>query len=149
MSEQIEILKNNILKERRYGCTNFHVTQRPDGTENGNFSYDALDNFVESLGFVDLGDEWKEINQRDALTIAQLVLHKGLAYDGECMTAERALQLAEQFLELFDEARYFTNGIFDDTGLRMWSPISQATFDTGTVCVDDNRIGILWVQDED
>lgn len=82
------------------------------------------------------------------------MLCRDLAYNCEVMEAKRAHKLTDQFLTLFDDdSRHFTNSDFnpqrlDDT-MKMWTAITKATFDTGIICVDNKRIGILWVEDED
>lgn len=150
MCTQIDELRDNILKERKWGHTTFQLTPRTVAVDDNVSTLNFLDAFVETLGFAGLGDDWTVIDRRSAQAIAQLILHRDLAYKIEAMSAQRACQLTEQFLVLFEDGtQYYTNGEFDANGLRMWSGISDATFDTGIVCIDTKHIGILWVQDED
>lgn len=138
---------DSILEERKAGHLKCRVIERPakSGSET-----QILDDFVAKFGFVGLGDEWKPIHRDNAQLIAQIVLQRDLAYGFALMSEERARELATQFLELFAaEARYFTNGEFDKTGLRMWSGLTKATFDSGIIGLDSRHLGILWVQDED
>lgn len=150
MATEIENVGSSIIKERKWGHTTFQVMEWPATSGGSDSITEVLDGFVEKLGFVGLEEGWREINRCEAETIAQIILHRDLAYRAEAMTAQRACKLAEQFLALFNkEARYFTNGEFDADGLHMWSGITEATFDTGIICIDNERMGILWVQDED
>jgi len=147
MLESIKNLGSAIVQERKYGIVAFRVEERPSNTGSATA---MLDEFVETLGFDGLREDWKEIDRRMAQTILQAVLYRDLAYNAEIMTAKRACQLAEQFLALFTEqARYFTNAVFESSRLSMWSGITEATFDTGVICFDNKLVGILWVQDED
>lgn len=70
-------------------------------------------------------------------------------YQSKAMTSERAKNLAEQFLALFEDARFFTNGIFNENGSHEFNSITDATLDAGVICVNSTNIGILWVEDED
>lgn len=147
MLDSIKNLGTAIVQDRKYGIVTFHVEDRPNVTGSAT---EMLDEFVETLGFGGLAEDWEEIDRQMAQTILQIVLYRDLAYNVEIMTAQRACQLAERFLALFTEqARHFTNAVFESGRLSMWSGITEATFDTGVICFDNKLVGILWVQDED
>jgi hypothetical protein len=147
LGESIGGLAAAVVQERKYGVTTFRVEECPVGAGSAPASLDA---FVGALRFQGLGDDWREIDRPAAREILEAVLHRDLAYGVEMMTPGRARELAEQFLELFSgESRFFTNGVFKNGRLSMYSGITGATFDTGVVCLDPHRIGLLWVQDED
>jgi hypothetical protein len=143
----------------RRTCGEVTVTVESRAFPNNRSVADVIDAFVGNLGFVGIGDRWEEINRRVAETIAQRILHRDLAYNVEIMSAELACDLAARFLNLFTaQARYFTNGTLYQlherfnagvTHFSSFEPITEATFDTGVVCLDKERIGLLWVQDED
>ena len=64
-------------------------------------------------------------------------------------------RIATAFVELFAEsARFFTNGTVEETPLglrtRAWyGSVTLATFETGVVAVDERRIGLFYLADED
>jgi hypothetical protein len=141
-------LCGEIAKRRGNGAT-CEAWQRPPTT-----AKNAADVVAEQCGFRGLADGWRELGRDDAESIAAAVLSHDLAYRSELMDAARAKDYAERFLALFDDAKYYTNGDLGPVhaqggGTAGWDPITGATFDTGVVVVGTNRVGILWVQDED
>ncbi len=147
MNEQIDDVEICILNERGFGFTTFKVI-KPSSLSSGSIT-DILDRFVQTLGFKGLGEQWVEMNRSDAQTMLTKLLHKDLAYGSEIMTYHRARRLSNRFVRLFgDEARYFTNTKYINSR-RSWSPITKSTFDAGIICVDEEHIGIAWVEDED
>jgi hypothetical protein len=155
MNSGYERLKAEVLRARRYGVTTVELrplSAAPSVPE-------VIDQFVESLGFHGIGRGWYETTREDAVAILHRILNRDLAYDAVIMHGNKAGRLARQFLACFEaDARHFTNGTFHQPPERRseevtvgpgWNPITPATFDTGVVCLDDQRIGILWVQDED
>jgi hypothetical protein len=118
--------------------------------------FEAVDAFVAAFGFKGLGPSWTEISASDAFYIVRSILRRDQAYQMAVMREADAARLAEMFCALFDRnVRCVTNGnsvlpTADPRGVPGAStPISSATFDSGVVCVDDARIGMLWVEDED
>ncbi|MEO1075960.1 MAG: hypothetical protein AAFX41_08350 [Bacteroidota bacterium] len=86
------------------------------------------------------------------------MLHQDLAYDSDRMPLREAERLAEAFLSMFEDPVVLTNGSWGipttQTSERLrtgpsWFPITDSTFDGGIVCVGRERVGIVWVQDED
>jgi hypothetical protein len=157
MASSIDQLGAVLRGERNRGKVTFriHVLGRPVAP----YSVEVVDAFVMRLGFRALADGWREVEAHEAARVVQHILHCDLAYDLEIMPEARAAELTIRFLELFSApTRYFTNATFRrdaevNTGevwrMMSWEPLSTATFDTGVVCVDATRIGILWVADED
>jgi hypothetical protein len=110
---------------------------------------EALDMFVESLGFRTIGMCWRQLDKDEANALLKRVLERDMAYyDGAEMESEQAAALAEECLDLAGAADYFTNGSFSKNG---WSghKVAPGTFETGVAWVAAERVGILWVQDED
>lgn len=161
--DAIDTLKQQILEHRSSGEIYVEIHQN-DGSKI------ELDQFVVRLdrGFKPLGSSWREIDQSEAHQIILLILSQDLAYNSEIMEVEFAESLTSRFLNLFsDSARYFTNGNFrtyyldhmGDTFQPLkkttphafggWMPLTEATFDTGVVCFDENYIALIWVEDED
>jgi hypothetical protein len=149
-------LKSMILKARTAGKTTVLLRDLPPATA---ASPDFLDPFVTSHGFTGIGNEWHEISLAEANTLICRILERDLAYNVELMSHTQSCILRDRFLASFDQqVRFFTNGTFcaPSTSLSQdvvqgprWSPITQATFDTGVVAADGKRIGMLWVEDED
>lgn len=109
---------------------------------------DALDEFVASLGFRAIGNGWRELDKDEAIALLRRVLQLNLAYDVSEMEPEQADLVAQDSLEMAGAAKYFTNGAFSGSG---WAghKVAPGTFDTGVAWVGSERIGILWVEDED
>lgn len=153
----IETLSTEIIGQRNCGEVTFKVKNR-SAAEKRSVTV-VLDAFVNRLGFTDLGTNWNEIDRHGAEVILRRILHRDLAYNAVIMSIELAGELSAHFLDLFTTgARYFTNGTFYEPDDQVaadvvhgasWHPITDATFDTGVICLDEKRIGIVWVQDED
>ncbi len=137
---------------RRYRtCGQVHVIIKPFSqfSPNGDI-YAALDNIAVSNGFLPLGTCWREISRSLAAKLLRRILHRGLAYGTKMMTAYRAETLAARFLALTDSPnRHFTNGTFEQPRDAGWTPLTNATFDTGVLSVSSQRFALLWVEDED
>ncbi len=113
---------------------------------------EIIDLLMKALNYSPLGQQWKEINREEAQKILLLILTKDLAYNTNLMSLSDAKQLLLRFLSFFKaDCQFFTNASFNNkySRIKSWNSITQATFDTGVVIVNTNRIGILWVEDED
>ncbi|HEY0931214.1 MAG TPA: hypothetical protein VGE27_14935 [Gemmatimonas sp.] len=116
----------------------------------------AVDQVVQAHGFQGLASEWIEVSAADAQAIVTALLHRDLAYGAELMSLASAADLATPLFDAVPEPHaYFTNGdwVMNPNGgeatLRGWNPISDATFDSGVVCLGAGRAAVFWVQDED
>lgn len=94
-----------------------------------------------------------EITAAAAGQVLRRVLNHDLAYDAEIMPEDLASDHARRVIDTLPEAaRWWTNG---DLGLRDrrspagWTPLSDATFDTGVIGVSDTHILVAWFMDED
>ena len=66
------------------------------------------------------------------------------------MTVDVATALATRFVEYCgDGAGFLTNGEIALSSSGGWLPITSATFDTGVIGIGRDRLGFLWVEDED
>lgn len=97
---------------------------------------------------------WDQLNRSQAEKISSYILDYDLAYNVPIIEKNLAENLSSKFLNFFsEEAVFFTNASFsDDEGefhIDGWSPITDATFDSGIIVFDGSLIGILWVMDED
>jgi hypothetical protein len=153
MSVVILQLADQIKSHGSCGEIIFHIEHWDKLNEEADS--DIADRLVEQLGFQAPGD-WRIVDREKATNILYGVLHRDLAYYTPVMPINLAHQLAEQFFQLFDfDTTFLTNGQFEPSmkgegvELRGWTPISDATFDTGIVCVSNQHVGMLWVQDED
>jgi hypothetical protein len=106
--------------------------------------------FVKALALTP-PETWTDLDRQGALEVLTRVLHADLAYDMPMMTIDMADALACRFLACCgDTAVFVTNGslALAPTG-GAWSPLTDATFDTGVIAVSARRVGMLWVEDED
>ena len=148
---------HEIISRRRFGETACAVVGRDEVETDCNGPVGRLlDALAARFGFNGLGENWVEVSLDEAKSIAGGVLEKDLAYGCAVMPRDEATSLAERFLSLFHpDVRCFTNsnagwpGEDGRTKAYSWTPITNATLDTGIVCFDRDRVGILWVQDED
>jgi hypothetical protein len=131
-----------------------------------------VDQFVSQFGFTPLGARWLEANRTSALLLLQRVLEQHLAYGVERLASFEAATLAGEFLDLFPGgSRYFTNGTLGwhwigeppppnfDLGNCVWgswNPIAegfasdrQMVLDTGIITISRERIGLLWIVDQE
>jgi hypothetical protein len=110
-----------------------------------------------SIGGNAIDDQWREVRRSVVEAGLTSVLGHDMAYGTELMMAKSARMHVSRFLAWFDDtARFLTNGGLLGAAARdprdltaSWMPVLGATFDTGVVAIDDARIGILWVADED
>ena len=151
---EIAELREEIISKRESGEVLLETKKLiPSGNYDDENLMALVDSFVMQLGFSGIGDRWKHINRESAQKILNFILNKNLAYSSEeSITVTDAESIADRFMNLFkDNSQFFTNAIFNHnySGLTEWDSIAESTFDTGVVIVSNERIGILWVQDED
>ena len=141
-----EELQNEVRAKRDAGRVHIELRARaasPDAST-------AAKEFVLALG-LEPPESWIELERERAATIATRVLQRDLAYDLPTMPFEMAEELARHFLSLFaNGATFLTNGEHGVDGkLKGWTGLTTSTFDTGVLGVDEERVGMLWVEDED
>ncbi len=115
--------------------------------------------FIRSLGFRWPENGWREVDLAQARRILKHVLRRDLAYGSERIPEAEAERLVTAFLgAVGNDLSGYTNGTWGlppeqlsggVTTSASWSPITDSTFDGGVVCVGSERLGIIWVQDED
>ncbi len=123
-----------------------------------------VDEFIKQDGLVPLKNSWFEVNEETATWILECVLSHDLAYSSPLPSQKRARNLTHQLITLVrgsnpgERIRFFTNGkavpgpaMYDLSMKHMmgWNTASNATFDSGVVIVSRNRMGMIWVEDED
>lgn len=106
-----------------------------------------LNAFSQHIGFSSIANRWRKSNRAGL----SYMLNLDLIRAAPIRTDEAAADLAARFLELFDRddvALYTTLKKFDD-GCHSYTPVTHATFNVVTVGVTDQRMGIIWVDQED
>lgn len=133
--------------------------------------HEIIDQFVSQFGCTPLGAGWLEADRDNALVLLQRVLEENLAYGVERLSIREATTFAHEFLDPFPVgSRYFTNGTLGwhrmgveppdiDLGTYVWgswSPILADSrggqviiLDAGIIAISPERIGMLWVMDEE
>jgi hypothetical protein len=137
-----------ILAERDdYGDVHVQVGER-DPAEPVD---QARQSFLRERGFSSPRGDWLEVPATEAEMILTNILNAQQAYGNEIMPVARAQELARGFVGLFgDKPRFFTNGHPAKRGAqRFVFRLTGATFDWGIFVVGTNRLGLLWVGDED
>jgi hypothetical protein len=173
---QYSELFEQILQKRKYGVTHLLLFEREAGIDwerqlvdrtfaEEIFSWDSILSYRKDKQ----GHEQRPISGEEVLNVLEkiedkgkakiiltILLHKDMAYDSEMMSLEEAEELAERFLSYFsDTARYYSNSEWkkkESTGthhLNSWDPLTDATFDSGLIIIDEKQIGITWFEDED
>ena len=123
-----------------------------------------VDNFIKTEGLIPLKNSWFEVNEETATWVLECILSQDLAYNAPLPSKDKARYFTRQLITLVkssnagERIRFFTNGkavpgpaMYDLTMRHMngWNPATEATFDSGVVIVSRNRIGMIWVADED
>ncbi|GAB1539852.1 hypothetical protein NUACC21_25200 [Scytonema sp. NUACC21] len=160
-SENIEELKTEIVSKRNQGEVLFEITKiipKPSAasrsiqpSEDEDIAA-VIDSFIRQQGCYNIGDRWREISKEEAEQILKFIMIKDLAYSVELMTPQEAQQISSKLLSIFTgNCKFFTNASFVDnySGMSEWDSITESTFDTGVIIVSPDRIGMLWVKDED
>jgi hypothetical protein len=106
---------------------------------------------VEAARSFDLeGDNttYRCVETPEAESIAIRLLRAGLAHEVEIMSLPRAKELWRRFLDVFEgqNIRLVTNASQDATS---WTPATQSTFDMGVLVIGTDKVGCLWVEEED
>ena len=137
-------LKQTINQTRDVGkvAMNFSLVNTNTSDKN-----ELVNSFVNSLGMKP-SRNWEILDFYKAQKGLVNVLNRDLAYNEEVMPLDKASEIANKFLCLFDRknSNYFSNWRLSG---HSWDPLTEATFDTGIIVLDNNRIGILWFEDED
>ena len=159
-------LSEEIKNVRIYGTTYLAVYKKSARSEweqsffehFPNFKYvlkaeASVESFIKSL--IKISDK------KLACDIITILIHQDLAYDAEMIPLEEAALLANKFFSLFsNQAAYFFNSTWNEhehsqvdkdfkLGLSSWTSLTEATFDSGIIICDNDKIGIAWFADED
>lgn len=97
--------------------------------------------------------ELQSIDRLEAARTLAWVAKESLAYSkAKAPSASLVKDVMEAFADLAPEATFYTNGNWAEClgghGTQ-WTPLSDATFDTGVIGFDSQAAFIFWVEDED
>jgi hypothetical protein len=100
------------------------------------------------------GSNLREVDREEARKILRYILSQNLAYSMSTDLKESCVEaVIEHLFHLFSaQPLYLTNGTFTSSPffrLSSWRPMTDHTFDTGLLFLDEQRVGILWATDED
>lgn len=91
-----------------------------------------------------------EHNRESAFAILRELLWKDMAYEGECMPASQAEEIANHLLQQHSTpaSKFFSNG--ECAKRESWNPLTESTFDSGLIVTGSNGTYFcIWFQDED
>lgn len=152
MSDKQAQIRDN-LEKRDAGLVHFDIRSRNDFSSASDTA--AIDEFVSELNHKKLNALWKAFKKYDAERLLTSILHKDMAYQYECMEIGLARSTMRSFFDLFSaSARYYSNAEFrPESGgfvsIGSYQSITNATFDSGIVGIDDKHISFIWIEDED
>jgi hypothetical protein len=152
MQDKQTQIRDNLSK-RDAGLVHFEIQDRSGFPKTSDTA--AIDGFIEELNHKKLSTQWKSLKKYDAEKLLTSILHKDMAYRYECMEIGLARATMRSFFDLFsDTARFYSNADFapDSGGLvkiGSYQSITEATFDSGVVAIDDKHVGYMWCEDED
>lgn len=141
-------ITNKLNKKRRKSKCIFKVIT------NQNISDETkINNLLKLIGY-SFNPYWHEVEYHEARKILDFVLSRSLAHNNLVMQEFHAKEITNMYFNIFGSAKYFTNGKFERENkiiksLREYSSISESTFDSGIIAISNERIGIIWVEDED
>jgi hypothetical protein len=146
--EAFDALRHAVVSHRE--AARLHFEFRSWRGASGFAPFSVASAFVAGLGLRP-PEAWTPLRRPEALEVLTRVLHSDLVYDLPVMPRDVAEELARTFMGCFGEgATFVTNGTFalDRTG-GGWSALTDATFDSGVIGVSSDRVGLIWVEDED
>lgn len=141
-----------VLVSEQLECWAAHIDFSQRRFKTGKLIND-VDDYVASLGFGRVEKGWRLISRADAIATLGYILHCSLCYRSELLPRSTAEQAAEFFVQLFDgdKSQFLTNCDFEYLGRSgfQWTPLTNSTSDVGVVGVDDEKYGIICIEDED
>jgi hypothetical protein len=140
----------------------------PKVTDEPNDFLPMVDAFLAANKYRQLQDwddsQWEILKRCDAVTLLQHLLSTDMAYNTHLRDQVISEKWAREYVGAFDRnSVLLTNWhVYESGGFALWQEaadgcrslsrgqsITDATFDSGVVCFDDQRIGIIWFTDED
>jgi hypothetical protein len=147
---KLQEIRNQLLPLKLRTVIDIRTLEQEPDLTNMDDVHQIINEYVSTLGFNQI-TVWQEVAKHHAIIFLTEVIAFNLAYKVRVMPDEDASKLAAIFLGFFDEkSLYFTNMLPQSIHTRkLWSRLSENTFDTGLVAVSKTKIGILWIMDED
>jgi hypothetical protein len=151
MSEKQTLFSDNI--KERCGVVHFDTRSRAEFTSTSDLS--IIDEYLTRLQFEKLGAAAIELDRASAELFLTSILHLDMAYSCQCMEIGSARETSKLFLNQFQaNAKFYTNATTSGRAdglltLSAWHPITNATFDSGILAFDEEKIGLIWLEDED
>lgn len=153
------LLKLNVLRDLGKITACFESYEELAAIEETNLIH-QIDNYIESLGFHKIDDNWLEISESNAHNTLHYLITHSIAYGTELMFSNELSEVVQEFMNLFlTNCRYFTNGNWyeisktvNNSSVRLgpsWTPLSEATFDGGIVWISTKQVGIIWIEEND
>lgn len=140
-------LEQRIREHRSTGVVHVGSMARPGGAARGELFRRV---FTAAAGTAPRGSAGTEVERAVAVSLLTNVLARDLAYRAPIMDEGPARELATTFLDAFGrDATFWTNGDLGLGSRASWDPVTAATFDTGVFVLGAQRVGVLWVEDED
>jgi hypothetical protein len=135
---------HSLRRELDEYFTGWVLEIEPAGRFDGDQDISRLDTFAQSVGCHAIGDQWRQIDQTQAIEALTEALHVGLAYKVDVMPIDKVEWLIAKLKRWFvDDTRFYTN---HSNG---WTSLTKATFDRGIAFINHFHIGLLVVEDED
>jgi hypothetical protein len=109
-----------------------------------------LNSVLAKFGLVSNQSLLVEHDRSSAVAILTVLLEKDMAYDGQLMSTDRAVALAEEIVKSHETqaSKFYSNGNWAKK--ESWNPFTDSTFDAGLIITtDDHRYFCIWFQDED
>lgn len=93
------------------------------------------------------------MDRSEAAKLLAWLAKESLAYgSAKAPNADKINVVLEAFADLAPDAAFWTNGNWAEglgSGGTQWTPLSDATFDTGVIGFDTQTAFIFWVEEED
>lgn len=105
--------------------------------------------FMYSIGLATIANRWRASDRRSLEYMLTLDLIRGMV---TTRTDKQAAALADRFEDLFgpdEDVKFFTTLKNLGDGCHSYTPVSRATFNVATVGVTAQRMGIIWVEQEE
>jgi hypothetical protein len=106
-----------------------------------------VDRAALELELTPIAAAWREISVAEARKIVTRLVRLDQAYGTQLASPETAEALADRFLA--GAQTCFTNGHLDDAGNGGSTPVGPATLEAAVAFVDGQRVGLVWIGDED
>lgn len=130
------------------GCGRVHCRLQETKVTGGDAN--VIERFLVSEGFAHPAVSLLQIDRTQAREHIVSLFTADQAHSMPAMPPADAEFYADRFLSMFsDDPRLFTNSGRFKTGRNEWSPITEATFDSGVICLCDALVGMIWFEDED